>query len=130
MVFSTHALRKAIAIPDRAFLISPGFRRILLLFSLLLAQPLQAEEFSISDIHTRLQENVYLLDARIEYEFSEDALTALENGVPLTFRLSIEIQRKREWWLDATVANLEQRYRLRYHPLSHQYLLQLSLIHI
>lgn len=97
---------------------------MLLLLGLLLAQPLQAGEFSITDVQTRLQDNVYLLDAHVEYRLSEEALAALENGVPLTITIYIEIQRKRRWWLDATEASLEQRFRLQFHPLSHQYVLQ------
>jgi len=98
--------------------------RSLLWLGLLLALPVHASDFFITGIHTRLQENVYLLDAYIDYRFSDEALDALDNGVPLTFQLSIEIQRKRKWWLDANVADLQQRYRLQYHALSHQYLLQ------
>jgi len=96
----------------------------LLWLGLLLAQPGYAADFFITGIHTRLQDNVYLLDAYVDYRFSDEALEALDNGVPLTFQLSIEIQRKRKWWLDAEVADLQQRYRLQYHALSHQYLLQ------
>lgn len=124
MVFSTRALKKRTAIPERAHPVRRGARRLLLLIGLLLAVPLHAGEFTISDAHTRLQDDVYLLDAHVEFHFSDEALAALENGVPLTILLSIEIQRKRDWWLDVTEATLEQRYRLQFHPLSHQYLLQ------
>ena len=124
MVFSTRALKKKTAIPERASPARRGYSYLLLMLGLLLALPLHAAEFFITGVNTRLQENVYLLDAYVDYRFSDEALAALDNGVPLTLRLSIEIQRKRDWWLDATVANLEQRYRLQFHPLSHQFLLQ------
>lgn len=124
MGFTTRALKKATATPDRSPPVRRGCRHVLLLLGLLLAPPLHAAEFFITGVSTRLHDNVYLLDARVDYRFSDEALAALDNGVPLTLRLSIEIQRKREWWLDATVANLEQRYRLQFHPLSHQFLLQ------
>jgi hypothetical protein len=119
MAFSTRALKKAVAADT-----SSRLRPLLLWLGLLLALPVHAADFFITGIHTRLQDNVYLLDAYVDYRFSEEALEALENGVPLTFQLSIEIQRKRKWWLDADVADLQQRYRLQYHALSHQYLLQ------
>ena len=124
MGFTTHVLKKASTRPDRDSCAGPGQRRFFLLLGLLLALPLHAADFFITGIHTRLQENVYLLDANVDYRFSEEALVALDNGVPLTLQLTIEIQRKRKWWLDAEVANLQQRYRLQFHPLSHQYLLQ------
>lgn len=124
MVFFTHALKKATTIPERATPACRGYSYLLFILGLLLATPLYAAEFFITGVNTRLQDNVYLLDAHVDYRFSNEALAALDNGVPLTLRLSIEIQRKRDWWLDATVANLEQRYRLQFHPLSHQFLLQ------
>jgi len=116
-------LKKAASGPERSAVTLPGCLRLLLLLGLLLAQPLYAADFFITGVHVRLQENVYLLDAHVDYRFSEQALEALDNGVPLTLQLSIEIQRKRKWWLDADVASLQQRYRLQFHPLSHQYLL-------
>ncbi len=124
MVFSTRALKKAIAAPERAFSARRAWLHALLLLGLLLPPSLHAGEFSISDVHTHLKDNVYLLDAHVEYRLSDEALGALANGVPLTLSIYIEIQRKRNWWLDATVANLEQRFRLQFHPLSHQYVLQ------
>lgn len=120
MVSITRVSKKAL----RADAASPW--RSLVWLGLLMLLPLQvhASDFFITGVHTRLQDNVYLLDAYIDYRFSDEALEALENGVPLTFQLTIEIQRKRKWWLDADVADLQQRYRLQYHALSHQYLLQ------
>lgn len=103
-----------------------GRRWLRLLTAALCLTPvtLPAADFSISDIHTRIEEGVYLLDADIDYRFSDDALRALSNGVPLTVHLTIEIERLRKWWLNAETATLEQRYSLQYHALSHQYLLR------
>jgi len=84
----------------------------------------QAAEFVVESAATRLVEGVYLLDASIKYRFSDEALEALENGVPLTVAIDIQVQRKRWWWLNESVALLEQRYQLHYHALSDQYLLR------
>jgi hypothetical protein len=123
MGFTTHVLKKPAAVTKRRAIGFPGCHRLLLLLGLLLALPLHAAEFFITGVHIRPQANVYLLDANVDYRFSEEALEALDNGVPLTLQLSIEINRKRNWWLNAGVASLQQRYRLQFHPLSHQYLL-------
>jgi hypothetical protein len=83
-----------------------------------------AENFIITGVHIRLKDNVYLLNANIDYRLTPDVLDALNNGVPITLQVDIEIQRKRSWWwFDADMANLQQRYQLQYHALSHQYLL-------
>lgn len=95
-----------------------------LLVALLIAPASWADGFSIDTISTRLKENVYLLSAHLEFKPTEEVLDALRNGVPIPVLVEIEIQRKRKWWLDAEMAALEQRYRLQYHALSHQYLLQ------
>ncbi|MDH5784248.1 MAG: DUF4390 domain-containing protein [Chromatiales bacterium] len=94
------------------------------LVMLWLAPGVQASDFFITGLHTEVKEGVYLLDADIDYRFTDDALQALSNGVPLTVQVNIEIERVRNWWFDAHVATLEQRYSLQYHALSHQYLLR------
>lgn len=99
--------------------------RGLTLFALLLcANSAHADGFVINAIHTRLQENVYQLSASIDFHPTDEVLEALKNGVPIPILVEIEIQRKRKWWLDQDMAALEQRYKLQYHALSHQYLLQ------
>lgn len=120
MVFTTHALKKASDSCHR----SPSRRVLLALLIALAPASAIADNFFITGIHTRLKDNVYLLDANIEYRLTENVIEALNNGVPITVQVNIEIQRKRRWWLDAEMAVLEQRYQLRYHALSHQYLLQ------
>lgn len=84
----------------------------------------QAEEFAIRSANTRLVDNVYMLNASIDYRFSRRALDALENGVPLTIRLDIEVERLRSYWLDEEIASLQQRYQLQYHALSGQHVLR------
>ncbi len=116
MVFSTRVCRKRSARTLR-----PGWLRVLASLALLLSAPVYADEFTIDSIDTRLEENVYLLDAHINYQFSDDALKALHSGVPLTLLIEIDVQRKRRWWLDADIASLEQRFRLVFHAISGQY---------
>jgi len=102
----------------------PRPRSLIAALLLLLPTAALADGIIINGIHTRLQESVYLLSANIDLRPTDEVLEALENGVPITILMEIEIQRKRKWWLDDDMAPLEQRYRLQYHALSHQYLLQ------
>jgi len=83
-----------------------------------------AAAFEINEASTRLHNEVYELDARIDYHFSEEVLQALNNGVPITLRTEIEVSRSRRYWVDETVATLEQRFQLTYHAFSDQYLLR------
>jgi hypothetical protein len=79
--------------------------------------------FHVSGMRIFLLDEVYRLDARLDYAFSNPVLGALENGVPLTIELNIQVYRTREWWLDEWIASLTQRYRIEYYELSEQYLL-------
>ncbi|MEJ2572826.1 MAG: DUF4390 domain-containing protein [Gammaproteobacteria bacterium] len=78
-------------------------------------------EFVIRSAGTVLVDKVYQLNARIHYRFSDEALDALDNGVPLVVELAIEIERKRDYVWDETVASLHQRYQLSYEALTQRY---------
>lgn len=88
---------------------------------LLIASPAWSEGFEVSHAKTHLADDVYRLNAEIEFGLSEVALEALHNGVPLTIELEIEVYHEREWMWDETVASLQQRLRLEYHALARQY---------
>lgn len=111
-------------LPERSRLKRHAQHWVCLLAITFATPAVQARDFFISGINTQIKEGVYLLDANIDYRFSEETIQALSSGVPLTVRLTIEIDRVRNWWLNDEVALLEQRYSLQYHALSHQYLLR------
>lgn len=90
---------------------------------LLLHGPAQAEGFVIQSVETRLVNKVYLMNAHIDYQFSEVALDALQNGVPLIVLLDIEVEQKRKWWFNKTIAELQQGYLLLYHALTEKYII-------
>lgn len=95
---------------------------IVLLAGLLSVATAWASGFDVLSAATRLENGVYRLNARIEYRFSTVALDALQNGVPLTVALDMEVRRRRSWVWDETVYALTQRFQLEYHALSRQYL--------
>jgi len=96
----------------------------LCLLSLLLTPPpaQAAEAFVIKSLETRLRDNVYSFSTHIEYKFSDEALVALKNGVPLIILLNIEVQEER-WYWNKTIALLEQGYLLIYHALSEKFII-------
>jgi hypothetical protein len=99
-----------------------GWQSGVLLWVLLWTAGAGAAGFDIVSASTRLEGDVYRLNARIDYRFSGPALEALQNGVPLTVELEMEVRRRRSWLWDETVYALTQRFRLEYHALSRQYL--------
>lgn len=90
------------------------------------APPVLAEEgpgFAVKSADLKLEEGSYWLNADLRLRFSEEAEAALDNGVPLTLELRLEILLPRWWWWDAEVVNLSNRYRIRYHALSRRFVL-------
>ena len=98
---------------------------ILLLFSTLLnSSPAKSENaFIIQSAQTEIINQVYHLNASINYHFSDEAISALKNGVPLIISLDINVTKERNWWWDDEVAHLEQGYLLIYHALSKNYII-------
>jgi hypothetical protein len=88
-----------------------------------------AAGFDIHNARTRMVDGVYLLDADISFVFSEEALEAIENGVPVTIVLEMQVLRERRlvwdnlWW-DKEIAQLEARLRIDTRPLSKTYLVR------
>jgi len=93
------------------------------LCGLLFSVAVEANPFYVKQAQSYLQNGVYYLDARFELPLAVAPTLALQSGVPLQFNLQMEIVRQRNWWLDETIAVLQQRYRLEYHGLSRRYLL-------
>ena len=84
---------------------------------LVLMMPLgtaQAQGFAINHAEIVLSDKVYHLNATLDFDFSNDVLEAISNGVPLVLELIIEILEPRRYWYDDEVASLEQRYQLKY----------------
>lgn len=67
---------------------------------------------------------VYVLNANIKLVLTDVARDALLSGVPLVFELEMAIVRPRKWWPDEEVADMDQKFKLSYHALSRQFLVQ------
>jgi len=79
-------------------------------------------DFSIQSASAEIVNDIYMVDAEIDYAFSNEALEALNNGVNLIVKIEVEIQRKRKYLWDPVVARTVQTYRLERHELSDRYL--------
>lgn len=90
------------------------------LMTLLLAVEAVATDFGfrVDRAELLLEKNHYVLNADIDYRFSETAIDALRNGVPLTLVLNLALRRPRAYWWDETVLSEQRLLRIRYHPLA------------
>jgi hypothetical protein len=80
--------------------------------------------FDVRSAATRLVDDVQVLDARLQLVLSDEALDALNSGVPLTIELDVEVIRIRRFLPDALDAELTLRYELEYRPLSQRYMVR------
>lgn len=80
--------------------------------------------FDIRSAYVEPADGVYELNATINFDLPEGAREVIRQGVPLTLRLEIVVRRQRNYWLDRTVATLDQNYELVWHALSERYLVR------
>lgn len=80
--------------------------------------------FVIRTAYTELLNGVYNLSADVDLSMSEDALNALENGVPLTVEWQIEVIKYRRFVWNKTVATLTERFQISYHPLTRRFIIK------
>jgi len=118
MAFITHFYKK-----PRTLISGLLALGLLILFNLPLSQASPRGHFAIRHAYSELHEQVYLLNVDLEFQLSEESIEALRNAVPLTFVLDIEVYRQRSYIWDEQIAHLQQRYQLKYHPLSERYIL-------
>ncbi|PLX60850.1 MAG: DUF4390 domain-containing protein [Sedimenticola selenatireducens] len=84
----------------------------LLLVALTTSSPAVAKAFEVEGLTAREVEGVYLMDATILYQFSDEALEALESGVPLTLEVHIQLRREGAWIWEADLLDARLRYRI------------------
>lgn len=77
--------------------------------------------FEVKDAVSRLTEEVFVIDAEIDYAFTEVALEALENGVPLTVDVHVQVRRDGAWVWESDIVDFHHRRQLRYLPLASSY---------
>ena len=95
----------------------------LLISVAMLAVQAAAPGFYVTEASTRLVDGVHRLQARITFEFSDEAVEAMENGVAITVAVESEVLRLSRLW-DRPVGRVQARYRIQVHALSHQFLVK------
>ncbi len=68
-------------------------------------------------------ETEYVLNADIQFHFSNEALKALEHGIALQIDIEMQAKRSRKWLWDKTIRKAALSKRLEHQPLSNQYLI-------
>jgi hypothetical protein len=82
---------------------------------------LGAAGFVVTRVETRPQDDRYVMDARVDFSFSDTALDALDNGVPLTIEVRVQVRSKGAWIWQRSLLDSRQLYSIRYQPLAELY---------
>ena len=77
--------------------------------------------FVVEHAALRAAGGTWVVDARIDFAFSEDNLEAMHNGVALTIIVDIEVRRERGPWWNETLVARELRYRIETNVLTGRY---------
>ena len=93
-----------------------------LLLWLSLPAPAYSQGIEFQQLESTLVGGIYLLDARIKYDFNDEILEALEHGVSLRIDIIIRIKMKRKWLWDRKISEKVINFKLERHPLSDHYL--------
>lgn len=83
-----------------------------------------ADDFEIRTASLGLEDGAWRLTARIDYRLNEEALEALQNGVPLTFTVEVAVSRVRRWLPDDGLVAVTREWGLSYEPLTRRYLVR------
>jgi len=75
----------------------------------------------VKQVQIMLQDNHYTLSTEIDYQLTEKAKEALENGVTLFWTLKVKVAEHRDFLWDKTVVETAINYRLQYHALLNMY---------
>src|ERR1700678_2533306 len=108
----------------------PALRSVLLTVTLFATAvpPCRAEglegRFEVRSADLELAGGVYHLNARLDLPISEAVRRGLNEGVPLTLEVDLDVERVRQIVPNSRVAELTQRYRLQYNAVSARYILR------
>lgn len=101
----------------------PGVRILVIvaILAVLAAPAYGAAGFVVTYASSGLERGVYYLNANMDLQLNKRARDALANGVALTLVVNIRILHGRKLLWNALIAELDERYRLNYRPLSRSY---------
>lgn len=95
---------------------------LVLTLALALATPaLAKDEFRIQPPQIRLENGTYVMSGSVSFAFTQEAMEALDNGVPLTITTHLQVRRSDAWMWEDSQLDLQLRRAIRYRPLSKRY---------
>lgn len=97
-------------------------RGLILLLACAWMAPLAASDVEVTTVVAEFINDILHVSTAQRLDFSDDALKALESGVPLTLEFNVEVRRERRYLWDKVLSETTQRYRIERHSISDRYL--------
>jgi len=94
-----------------------GSFAVLFLFNVL-PHLMNKGDFQVLSASSYEIKNDIAIDADLKMRFPEAVVDALENGIPLTIAVEVQVLRERLWWRNVVIKRSVQLFELRYHPLT------------
>jgi hypothetical protein len=95
---------------------------LLLVAASMLITAALAAGIEVRDAHSSPATGMISVSANMNFEFSDEALEALENGVALHIVIEIQVWQKRRWLWNRTLASDKLRFKIQRQALSNYYL--------
>lgn len=86
--------------------------------------PALGAEIAVREASIDIVNDMYTVDAGVEYRFSPEVLGALDSGIRLTVLVEVEFRQSRRFVWDPVVARVVRSYRLQRHELAKQYVVE------
>jgi len=88
-----------------------------------IATSVQAGSITVEAAASDVVNEMYVINAELDFAFSDDALEAMRSGVALIIDVDFRIKRRRRFIWDPKVVNLSRRYRIERHALTDRYVI-------
>ena len=91
---------------------------VVLLLNILPHLIIDNKNFQVVSVRAYSLQSSIAIDATLQLDFSHEVIDALENGIPLTIAVEVQVFRERSGWFDVLIKESRQLFELRYHPLT------------
>ena len=101
-----------------------SWRALLALVLALLSLPAaMAGNITLTAGNEHITNEMVMIDADADIQFSDDAIKAINSGVPITIEVDIRVSRPRKLLWDAELLSAHREYVIERHALSKQYII-------
>jgi hypothetical protein len=100
-----------------------GLLGLPLLLALLWLPSVRAGTITLTAANEHITNDMVMIDADADFQFSDDAIKAINSGVPITIEFDIRVSRPRKLLWDTELLSAHREYVIERHALSKQFII-------